>query len=356
MLFQACKAPDVSHRRRWSLVTAGGLLAFAVLLAGVGLRPGNAQPPDKKPDVKKDDPRADPRQIDPADAQIMNELLFDFARDIRFLLNDIYRDNAENPYGPYRPRVPPHMIPERVGVLTTWLPTPLGVSVDKVAVAMADQLDLKKDVGLLVCKVTDGTAAAKAGLRPHDVLVEVNGKEVPADVGQFLKLLDDIKTDTPFDAVVLRKGKRETLKGLMVPGAKARSDARPVVDPVCAAELADLGAERQVLPRDIVAAFTAPEAPARIRAVPGKGPVQATSSRAGDRFTARYQDGGYLLINVTGQVADGRSAVGEILVKDPDGTTRYAAVDDVPEKYRAKVRSLVELDQASNLHVTLGKK
>ena len=53
--------------------------------------------------------------------------------------------------------------------------------------------------------MTDGTPAAKAGLHAHDVLIGINGQDVPADVGQFLKLLDGIKVDTPFDGIVVPK-------------------------------------------------------------------------------------------------------------------------------------------------------
>jgi hypothetical protein len=171
---------------------------------------GKAQAPDKKADAPKD---AKDRQADLTDEEV-NALLLDYSRNLRFLLNDLRRDNFENPYGIYRPRQPAVMVPPQANCF----PTPLGASVERLAPALADQLDLKKDVGLVVCKVTDGTPAAKAGLKPHDVLLELNGKEVPNDVGLFLKMLDDIKVDTPFDAVVLRKGKKETIKGLTIPG------------------------------------------------------------------------------------------------------------------------------------------
>ncbi len=353
MLLQTRRMVDGSCPRLWSLPVAGGLLALAVLVAGVGLPSGSAQADDKKPDPKKDDPRPDRednRRRDLNDDQMVNELLLDYARDFRRLLNDVRRDNFENPYGIYRPRQPAVMVPGRVE--SSCLPTPLGASVEKIGPALADQLDLKAGQGLLVCKVTEGTPAAKSGLRAHDVVLEVNGKDVPNDVGLFLKVLDDFKVDAPFDVLVLRKGKRETLKGMVVPGAKARSDARPVDDagPVQAVALED----PHPLARQVAAA-TAPLVAGRIQSVPGKGAVQTMSVRTGDKFTSRFQEG-CLLIDVTGKVADGKSTPGQITVRDADGAAKYAEVDQVPEKYRGKVKTLVEINELNNLRVTLRKK
>src|SRR5439155_21475502 len=64
------------------------------------------------------------------------------------------------------------------------------------------------------------SAAAKAGMKAHDILLEINGKVVPDDTTEFLKIMNEIKADKPVDAVVLRKGKKETLKGLSLPEAK----------------------------------------------------------------------------------------------------------------------------------------
>ena len=44
---------------------------------------------------------------------------------------------------------------------------------------------------------------------------------MPSNPEEFRKLVEGIKADTPVDAVVLRKGKKETIKGLSLPEAKA---------------------------------------------------------------------------------------------------------------------------------------
>jgi hypothetical protein len=90
----------------------------------------------------------------------------------------------------------------------------LGVRVDRPSDALADQLDLKKGQGLVILDVVPDTPAAQAGLKPHDVLVELNGKPVANDRDAFAGMVEGIKSDTPVDAKVIRKGKEETVKGI----------------------------------------------------------------------------------------------------------------------------------------------
>jgi len=118
--------------------------------------------------------------------------------------------------------------------------------------------------------------------------------------------------------VVLRKGKRETLKGLSLP------EARP--------ERA-----REGFPRGFPGA--APRAP-----VAGGKSVMTTVQRTNDRFTARHREGD-LDVTVTGKVEGGKAVVGEVTVQDGGESHRYGSVDDVPERYRDKVHNLVELSE-----------
>lgn len=75
-----------------------------------------------------------------------------------------------------------------------------------------------KDRGLVVERVGKDSAAAIAGLQPFDVLLEVNGKVVPHNVGEFRKLLTEIEPHSTVDVLVQRKGKRETIKGFVITG------------------------------------------------------------------------------------------------------------------------------------------
>src|SRR5262249_33514205 len=58
----------------------------------------------------------------------------------------------------------------------------LGVRLDKPSATLVDQLDLPKGQGLILEEVVNNSAASKAGLKPHDILLEFDGKPVPNDV------------------------------------------------------------------------------------------------------------------------------------------------------------------------------
>ena len=93
----------------------------------------------------------------------------------------------------------------------------LGVELTKPSDVLCEQLDLPKDQGLVLNNVKAGSAAAKAGLKDNDILLELGGKKVSSQASEFLKTLNDFKTGAKVDAVVLRKGKRETVKDVTLP-------------------------------------------------------------------------------------------------------------------------------------------
>jgi membrane-associated protease RseP (regulator of RpoE activity) len=76
-------------------------------------------------------------------------------------------------------------------------------------------------VGLVIERVLPDSAAAKAGLKKHDILLEFNGKPVPHEVADFINLLNEVKANTPIEAVVLRKGKKVMIKGLSLTEGKS---------------------------------------------------------------------------------------------------------------------------------------
>src|SRR5262249_61379627 len=93
----------------------------------------------------------------------------------------------------------------------------LGVGLEKPGDTLVEQLGLTRGQGLVIGQVKPDSAAAKAGLKPHDVLVRLNGKPVPSDASEFQRLLQGIQVNTPVDAGVGRKGKEQTIKGLTRP-------------------------------------------------------------------------------------------------------------------------------------------
>jgi membrane-associated protease RseP (regulator of RpoE activity) len=212
----------------------------------------------------------------------------------------------------------------------------LGAHVARPSATLADQLDLPKGQGLVVENVAANSAAEKAGLKAHDILLEVGGKAVPDKVEGFLKVLDGVKAKTPVDVVVLRKGKKETLKGLSLPEARA----------------ARRGRDWAVFPPAgdvVVPGFRFPEGVGAFVAPGGRG-VMTTTFRNNDRFTTRHQEGS-LVITVTGKVSDGKAKAGEITVQDGGKSEKYTSVDKVPEQYRDKVKNLVEMSEKGQVHV-----
>ena len=90
----------------------------------------------------------------------------------------------------------------------------LGVRVEKVPAVLAEQLELPRDGGVVVVEVLAGGAADKGGLKKNDVLLKLGGQDVPADPAAFTALVGRLPAGEKVDAEVVRKGKRETVKGI----------------------------------------------------------------------------------------------------------------------------------------------
>ncbi|WP_010639252.1 Do family serine endopeptidase [Acidithiobacillus thiooxidans] len=87
----------------------------------------------------------------------------------------------------------------------------LGVDVQEVNPQMAKALHLKEPVGALVASVSPHEAAAKAGLKPGDVIVTYNHEAVYS-VGQLPPLVGDTPPGTTVPMGILHNGKPETLQ------------------------------------------------------------------------------------------------------------------------------------------------
>ncbi len=189
----------------------------------------------------------------------------------------------------------------------------LGVALAPPTPALADQLDLPEGQGLVINDVRPDSPAQKAGLKKNDVLLELAGKPVPSRVAELRKMLAEAPSDKPLDAVVLRKGAKQTLKGLKLPEAKAALPADPFEPP--------FGRFGFKLPADA---------------------AQTTIVRDNDRFTAT-QKSGKVTVEVRGHVADGKAQVEGVTIDD-DGTKRtYDKVADVPAEHRKRVEALSDM-------------
>jgi serine protease Do len=86
----------------------------------------------------------------------------------------------------------------------------LGIAVQEVDQSLADSFKLPKPEGALVNSVEDGGPAAKAGLQPGDVILQINGVHIDRS-GDLPEQVADIKPGTTVPLQVMRQGKPVTL-------------------------------------------------------------------------------------------------------------------------------------------------
>jgi hypothetical protein len=362
--------------RTWSLLTAGGLLGLGVLAAGLGLQAAPV------PEPKKDEPAkiqpakpADPSKPadqGPKEPEKKNRLRLEGGLDIELpdldkLLPDIQgldaehmkelrahlekvqkemrraMDEARKGAGGFGPGGFPgagnlQVFPGRLGATRAARRQEgrLGVRVEAPSAAMVEQLDLPLNQGMVVTEVEKDSAAAKAGLKAHDIVLEFNGKPVSSTMEEFAKQVDAVKANTPVDAVVLRKGKKEAIKGLSLPEAKeARGGLRGA---------GGINIQLPNLPNLPNLPGIGLQGNLQGNLILGQNPngVLTSTFRTNDRFTTRHQEGN-LVITITGKVDQGKSTVSEINVQDGGVSNKYDSVDKVAEQYRDKVKSLVEM-------------
>jgi beta-lactamase regulating signal transducer with metallopeptidase domain len=405
MLLHAPMRVEKQCPRLWSLGTAAGLMAIAVLTSGLGVRaadsnsaspdrpaagaadqqpgqkvePGQGAPKNRVPDdyqrrfedFKKALEKLDLKQLQP-DGRFDERLqeLMKNVREMENMLHDLpVQQELERLY---RDGVLPNMA--RFGGsgsggfsgfgFRVSSEGRLGITAERPSPALVDQLDLPKNQGLVISQVSPNSAAAKAGLKPNDILLELDGKKINSnDTSALRKIVREIKADAPVEAVVLRKGKKETITGLSLPEAPA--EPRPGFGGRLGAPPGGAGATVAPLPpRNLGlpagAAIGAPGAPG----IPmfggvgnnfggvGNNAVMTSVFRTNDRFTTRHQEGN-LVITVTGTVTDGKAKTTEIHIQDGQETTKAASLDKVPERYRDKVKNLVEMSEKGNVKIEI---
>jgi len=96
-------------------------------------------------------------------------------------------------------------------------PVRLGVVFEKPSAILTEHLNLPADVGVVVVEVVPGSVADKAGLRTNDVVVKLGGKDAPSELSQFQQLVAELKSGEKIEAVLYRKGKKETVGGIELP-------------------------------------------------------------------------------------------------------------------------------------------
>ena len=102
----------------------------------------------------------------------------------------------------------------------------IGVEPQNLSKELAESLNLPKDsTGVLISGVLDGGPADKAGIKPGDVLTQVNGQKV-SDVVTLLNRIAQTNPGDEAKVTLLRKGKEMSLKVQVGKRPKSKSAAR----------------------------------------------------------------------------------------------------------------------------------
>jgi beta-lactamase regulating signal transducer with metallopeptidase domain len=379
MLLRNGNAVETRCPRPWSLVALGGLLAVAVLIGSVRLHVVGAPAPGAKEEPKKEQPKKDqakkdqakkeapkkapsvfpdidefmkklPPGLDPAKEKELRQRMEEMTKRFEEMKKRMEQAMKRMPGGgaPALPGLP--AFPGMPGLPGAGLPgfpgmpggiwigpggigrgrqggmqePRLGAQLEQPSATLVDQLDLPKGQGLVVRDLGPNSAGAKGGLKTHDILLELGGKNVPSAPEEFRKQLQTIKPNAKVDAVVMRKGRKETVKGLSLPEAKEQP-VRPGL---------------------------------RFPNLPGAFPGAGVGNRAagislainGNEFTTTRQDGG-LKIAVKGTVNAGKPEVREIVIEEDGQTKSYDAVNKVPAKHQDAVKQLLEMSARNRIRI-----
>jgi hypothetical protein len=222
----------------------------------------------------------------------------------------------------------------------------LGATLERPTAVLVEQLSLPEKNGIVVKSVKADGAAGKAGIRANDILLEVAGKEVPSEMGRFIKELNQIKKDEAIDVVVLRKGKRETVKGLKLGEVPAANEIFGAFGNGLKLPLPEFG-KMPNLPN-------LPNLP--IPGAPGGATQSFSMSKNGDgTFSAKYEKDN-VTISIDGTLDGGKAKASAIRVRDGDSTTRYKTAEEVPEPYRENVRAILHAAETGNMSIPTPKR
>jgi len=95
----------------------------------------------------------------------------------------------------------------------------IGVEPNELSPELAETFDVKVKEGVIITGVLQNGPAAKAGIRPGDVIVSIGGKQVK-DVTQLLAMVSGLKPGTPARFVINRKNQSLDLD--VSPGVRPR--------------------------------------------------------------------------------------------------------------------------------------
>jgi beta-lactamase regulating signal transducer with metallopeptidase domain len=357
MLLESTKPCDPRCSRPWVIGMAVSLLTLGLVVGGLGIKAIAAEDPRDPPaDIKKEAPATEDKQPEPKkpDARkkdrprlgnriAIDELLKNLGqnlddeqlKELRKKLEEAQKEMERTLKEFEKLRNLPGIqgggmvFPGGPGGAAQWgplgiiarRPTRLGAQIARPSKTLIDQLDLPKDQGIVLEEVGANSAAGKAGLKANDILLELAGKTVSSKIDEFVKMVDAIKANTPVNAVVMRKGKKETIKGLTLPEAKVAQGMR---------------------------GFPMGPGGALFGGAASKG-GSISIQKNNDEFTTKHSDG-TVTITLKGTVDQGKAKLSEIVIDEGKGQKgTYDSIDKVPTTHRETVKKLAEMSATGSV-------
>lgn len=227
----------------------------------------------------------------------------------------------------------------------------LGARWESVSEALQVQLGLVENRGLILSEVAANSAAAKAGFKKHDILLQWDGKNVTSKSAEFQEMLNKSPEKKELKARVLRGGKEVEIKGISLPAGGPNS----IRTYVCPSD----GTTNTLLFPEYYRYANGGQWPNAWWMTPSstseaQSKVLTTTFRQEDRFTARFQEGS-LVITVTGLVKKDSIEVKTVKVIDGAIEHRYDSIDKTPEEYRDKARDLVRVAEKNQDRIEIQK-
>jgi len=216
-----------------------------------------------------------------------------------------------------------------------------GMQLKKVAADEQEKLGLPENEGLAIVAVDANSNAEKAGLKAKDVLIKVNNKAVPSDMSALPKFVKDQNAAEPFEIVVLRDGKEETIKNATMPAVVQMPTARPLP--------AFGGIQLRPMPLAIPGARINGRMPFQnglmgrpqnLNLEMNVNGARIKKVQTGDDFTGEYSKDD-LRITVAGKWDNGVNKIADITIQEGKDTAKYKLLNDVPVQHRPLVQQLL---------------
>jgi serine protease Do len=220
--------------------------------------------------------------------------------------------------------VPPMMFPDLGGGRIGGDRFRLGVRLERVSELAADQLSLEMARGVGIADVVDGSVAQKVGFKPHDIVLEFAGKPVTDNPEEFTRLVASVKGGEKVDAVVMRKGKKMEIKGIVLPEqAQVLNQPAPFDGLLPIPEFPPQKPERRVAEGGDV-----------------RGNSVMYSIVNGQVVIKALQDG--IQYTIYGDRKDDTIEPSRIVITDGEKKTETEKLEKVPEEYRRVVEELLK--------------